>query len=81
MGSEQNRGTNVTDMHDVFCVLCSSARSLFIWAIWAKIIRYVFDVGSPPPLGIEEGIAAAQTALRPSNCRSLSPLLLCSLVE
>ena len=78
MGSEQNRGMNVTDMHDVFCVLCSSARSLFIWA---KIIRYVFDVGSPPPLGIEEGIAAAQTALRPSNCRSLSPLLLCSLVE
>ena len=72
MGSEQNRRMNVTDMHDVFCVLCSSTRSLFIWA---KIIRYVFDVGSPPPLGIEEGIAAAQTALRPSNCRSLSPLL------
>ena len=70
MGSMQNRGMNVTEMHDVFCVLCSSARSLFIWA---KIIRYVFDVGSPPPLGIEEGIAAAQTALRPSNCRSLSP--------
>ena len=48
MGSEQNRGMNVTVMHDVFCVLCSPARSLFIWA---KIIRYVFDVGSPPSVG------------------------------
>ena len=48
MGSKQNRGMNVTEMHDVFCVLCSSARSLFIWA---KIIRYVFDVGSPPSVG------------------------------
>ena len=48
MGSEQNRGMNVNDMHGVFCVLCSPARSLFIWA---KIIRYVFDVGSPPSVG------------------------------
>ena len=80
MGSEQNRGMNVTDMHDVFCVLCSFARSLFIWA---KIIRYVFDVGSPPSFGNRgrdrgggaDGSPPVKLPL------SLSPPLLCSLVE
>ena len=75
MATEQNRGMNVTEMHDVFCVdFCfSSAQTEFIYLGENYPLRFLTAALSPLGIGIGRGrgrLSARQTA-----ARSLAPSL------
>ena len=67
MATEQNRGMNVTEMHDVFCVdFCfSSAQTEFIYLGENYPLRFLTAALSPLGIGIGRGrgrLSARQTA-------------------
>ena len=79
MATEQNRGMNVTEMHDVFCVDFCFSSAQFIYLGENYPLRFLTAALSPLGIGIGRGrgrLSARQTA-----ARSLAPPLSLSLVE